>query len=172
MTILTVLEMPDPRLRKQAQPIKKIDKSIKTLAADMLETMYAENGIGLAATQVDVQQRIVTIDISEERNEPHVFINPKIIARTGTQDSYEGCLSVPELTATITRSNRIQVEALTLKGKKITMELEGLFSRCMQHEIDHLNGVLFIDHVPEAERERLIALYEEKRKTDVTACLS
>ena len=155
MALLTVLHYPDSRLRLKAQPIERVDDGIRTLAADMLETMYAEAGIGLAATQVNVQQRIVVIDLSEDRSQPLYLINPVIVMREGNAESREGCLSVPGLFDSVRRAERVRVEALGLEGERVEMDCEGLFAFCIQHEIDHLDGRLFIDRLSPLKRRRM-----------------
>lgn len=155
MSLLTVLHFPDPRLRKQALPVEIIDDSTRELARDMLETMYAERGIGLAATQVNVQLRIVVMDLSEERNAPCVFVNPEVITAEGAEESQEGCLSVPGVYDTVERAERVTFRYLDLTGKLVESTADGLLAICLQHEIDHLNGKLFIDYLSPLKRQRL-----------------
>lgn len=155
MSLLTVLHFPDPRLRKQALPVEIIDDSTRELARDMLETMYAERGIGLAATQVNVQLRIVVMDLSEERNAPCVFVNPEVITAEGAEESREGCLSVPGVYDTVERAERVTFRYLDLTGKLVESTADGLLAICLQHEIDHLNGKLFIDYLSPLKRQRL-----------------
>lgn len=155
MAILEVLHFPDNRLRKIAKPIDIIDKSIKDLATDMLDTMYAEHGIGLAATQVNIQKRLVVIDLSEEKNQPMYLINPEILATEGKEIMQEGCLSVPDFFEDVERAARVQYTYRTLEGETITAETDGLLAVCIQHEIDHLNGKLFIDYLSPLKRQRL-----------------
>lgn len=155
MSLLTVLHFPDPRLRKQALPVDTIDENTRKLAGDMLETMYAERGIGLAATQVNVQLRVVVMDLSEERNAPRVFVNPEVIAGEGTEESQEGCLSVPGVYDTVERAERVTFRYLDLDGNTVESTADGLLAICLQHEIDHLNGKLFIDYLSPLKRQRL-----------------
>jgi peptide deformylase len=156
VAILNILQCPDPRLRNVAQAVEKFDDELRQIAADMTETMYHDNGVGLAAIQVNIKKRIVIIDTSEERNKPTVFVNPEIIDQRGQEDSQEGCLSVPEFWATVQRAAWVKVKAQDEKGKEFSLELEGLFSHCIQHEIDHLNGKLFIDHLSPLKRDRYL----------------
>lgn len=155
MSVLTVLHFPDPRLRKLARPVDVIDDRVRTLARDMLETMYAEKGIGLAATQVDVQLRIVVMDLSETRDQPRVFINPEILTRDGTGLGQEGCLSVPGFYENVERAERVTFRYLDLDGNAVESGADGLLAICLQHEIDHLNGKLFIDYLSPLKRQRL-----------------
>jgi peptide deformylase len=155
MSILRILTYPDRRLRLRARPVTHVDESVRALAADMAETMYAAPGIGLAATQVGTPQRVVVIDVSETRDGLQVFVNPEILAAHGEHCTEEGCLSVPEVTDKVVRAQRIRYAALDLDGKRIEGEAEGLFAVCLQHEIEHLDGVLFIDHLSALKRERL-----------------
>lgn len=153
MAILTVLHFPDPNLRKKAMPIEAIDEDIKSLAGDMLETMYDEGGIGLAATQVNVQKRLIVMDLSEERNAPIVMINPEIIASEGVEEMQEGCLSVPGFYETVKRAETIEYRYLTLEGESREDRTNGLLAVCIQHEIDHLDGKLFIDYLSPLKRQ-------------------
>ena len=142
MALLNILKYPDERLHTVAKPVAQIDERIQTLVADMLETMYASHGIGLAATQVDVHERVVVMDLTEEHNEPRVFINPVITHKDGETTYEEGCLSVPGIYDTVTRAERVTVEACNEKGEKFTLEADGLLAICIQHEIDHCNGIV------------------------------
>ncbi|MCH8078242.1 MAG: peptide deformylase [Proteobacteria bacterium] len=155
MTILEVLHYPDTGLRKKAVPIEKVDESCRILAKDMLQTMYEYNGIGLASTQVNVHKRLVVIDLSEDKNEAIYLINPEILSSEGTEESQEGCLSVPEYYDTVIRAERITYRFQDLEGKVIESEADGLLSVCIQHEIDHLDGKLFIDYLSPMKRRRL-----------------
>lgn len=155
MSILTILEFPDERLRKKAAPVKIVDDNIKKLADDMLETMYQARGIGLAATQVNIQQRLVVIDISEEKNAPLYFINPEIIAKNGTEESDEGCLSVPGFYEKVKRADHVKVKALDKEGQPFELEAQGLLAVCIQHELDHLEGKLFVDYLSSLKRQRI-----------------
>lgn len=155
MALLKILEYPDPRLRKRAQPVATVDDSIRRLVADMLETMYAAPGVGLAATQVDVHKRVIVMDISEDRDMPLAFINPEILEKQDLESSEEGCLSVPGFTESVERARRVKFRALDLKGKPVEMTTEGLMAVCIQHEIDHLEGKLFVDYLSELKRQRI-----------------
>ena len=155
MALLEILHFPDPRLSREARPVEVVDDAVRKTAEDMLETMYDAPGIGLAATQVNILQQIVVIDVSEDKNEPRCLINPKIIERDGEEEMREGCLSVPEVFAHIKRAERITVEFLDLDGQANTLEANGLLAVCIQHEIDHLQGRLFIDYLSPLKRERL-----------------
>ena len=155
MSLLEVLRLPDERLRTVAKPIEEITPEIKKLAADMIETMYEENGVGLAATQVNVHQRIVVIDVSDDRNNPMVIINPTIIERSGVEVSEEGCLSVPETNADVERAEFVTLEYLNIEGEKQTVKADGLFAVCIQHELDHLMGKLFIDYLSPFKQKRI-----------------
>ena len=155
MALLEVLHFPDERLRKKALSVDKIDSNIKEIANDMLETMYAEGGIGLAATQVNIQKRIVVIDLSEEKNSPLILINPEIVKCEGTETMREGCLSVPDFFDTVERAEFIKFNYQNLEGDTITQETGGLLAVCVQHEIDHLDGKLFIDYLSPLKQLRL-----------------
>lgn len=170
MAILKVVHFPDDRLRCKCRPVEVIDDKIKTLAADMFETMYHDEGIGLAAPQVGLEIRMVVIDIpgdDGEQGRPEnqvVLINPEITAREGEVLSTEGCLSVPEYNAEITRSEKVQVKALNLNGEEVTYDAGGLFAICLQHEIEHLDGKLFIDHLSALKRGMLLKKYTKLKK--------
>ena len=155
MALLDILEFPDPRLRTKARPVvpEQIDDAFRALVDDMLETMYAAPGIGLAATQVDVHQRFMVIDVSEEKNQPLLFINPEILDRQGSQVYQEGCLSVPGIFADVERAEQITVRALDRAGQPFEITTDGLLAVCIQHEIDHLDGKLFIDYLSPLKRE-------------------
>jgi peptide deformylase len=155
MAILPIITAPDPRLKVKSRRVGKIDDAARRLMDDMLETMYAAPGIGLAATQVDVHQRIVVIDISEERNQPLVLVNPEILSSDDREVSEEGCLSVPGVTESVERAGRIRVRALDLQGRPFEMDAEGLLAVCIQHELDHLEGKLFVDYLSELKRQRI-----------------
>ncbi|MBK8816611.1 MAG: peptide deformylase [Methylococcaceae bacterium] len=155
MSILTILEFPDERLRKKAVDVKTVDRNIKKLVDDMLETMYSAKGIGLAATQVNVHQRIVVIDISEEKDDPLCLINPVIIEKEGTEESEEGCLSVPGFFEKVKRAEKIKVKALDNEGNPFELEADDLLAVCIQHELDHLEGKLFVDYISSLKRERI-----------------
>ncbi len=164
MAILDVLRFPDERLRTVATPVDKIDSSIKTLVSDMLETMKDENGIGLAATQIDVHKRVVVIDVSEEQDKPQVFINPEITHMDGTTISEEGCLSVPNNYAKVERAEKITVKALDEKGDAFTLDADGLLAICIQHELDHLKGKLFVDYLSPLKRQRIRTKLEKEAR--------
>jgi peptide deformylase len=171
MAKLTILEYPDPRLRIKAAPVERVDAELVLVIADMLETMYAAPGIGLAATQVDVHKRLVVVDVSEDKSQPLVFINPEIIERSGSLEIEEGCLSVPGVFDTPTaRSEKIRVRALGRDGKPFELEADGLLAICIQHELDHLEGRLFVDYLSELKRNRIRKkLEKEKRNRPATA---
>ena len=155
MALLNILKYPDERLHTVAKPVAQIDERIQTLVADMLETMYASHGIGLAATQVDVHERVVVMDLTEEHNEPRVFINPVITHKDGETTYEEGCLSVPGIYDTVTRAERVTVEACNEKGEKFTLEADGLLAICIQHELDHLLGKVFVEYLSPLKRNRI-----------------
>ena len=157
MSIMKILTFPDPRLRTVAAPVEKFDKSLKKLTDDMLETMYSENGIGLAATQVNVHKRVIVMDISEERNEPRVFINPEVEIKSNKSlfTFSEGCLSVPGFNEEITRPDQIILKWQNLDGDRLEDEPEGLLTVCIQHEIDHLEGKLMVDYLSTLKRDRI-----------------
>jgi peptide deformylase len=164
MAILNILEYPDPRLRIKAEPVVAVDDELRRLAADMLETMYAAPGIGLAATQVNVHRRMLVADISDKQDTPHVFINPEILERRGTEVMEEGCLSVPGFYEAVTRSDWIRVRAAGLDGEPFEMELDGLLAVCVQHEMDHLEGKLFVDYLSDLKRQRIRKRLEKERR--------
>lgn len=164
MAILTILEFPDKRLRKKALPVEVVDETISTLVGDMLETMYKAPGIGLAATQVNVQKRVLVIDISEEKNQPLCFINPEILEKSGTEEMDEGCLSVPGVFEKVTRAEKVKVQALDRQGSSFEMEADGLLAVCIQHEIDHLEGKLFVDYLSPLKRHRARKKLEKDRR--------
>jgi len=155
MAVLEILHFPDPRLRTKAQPVAKVDDSVRRLVDDMFETMYAAPGIGLAATQVDVAQRVLVLDVSDDRSAPRCFINPEIVARDGEEEMEEGCLSVPGVYDRVRRAERIRVRALDRDGQPFELEAEGLLAVCIQHEIDHLDGKLFVDYLSSLKRQRI-----------------
>ncbi len=156
MAILTILEFPDPRLRTRARPVTAVDDRIQRLVDDMFETMYAAPGIGLAATQVDVHERVVVMDTSEDRSGPMVFINPEVeILGDDTREMEEGCLSVPGFYEPVSRPDHIRVRALDRDGQPFEMEPDGLLAVCIQHEFDHLEGRLFVDYLSPVKRQRI-----------------
>lgn len=165
MAILSILEFPDPRLRTVATPVARVDSRIQQLVDDMLETMYDAPGIGLAATQVDVHEQVIVIDTSESRSEPKVFINPEIeVLNPDLGDYDEGCLSVPGFFETIHRPKSIRVNALNQEGEVFTEELDGLLAICLQHEMDHLQGKLFVDYLSPLKRQRIRGKLEKSHR--------
>ena len=169
MAILNVLEFPDPRLRTRARPVEQVDDMLRRLIDDMFETMYAAPGIGLAATQVDVHLRLLVTDVSTEKNEPHVLINPEIIERDGVVVTEEGCLSVPGFYAEVERAETIRVRYLDRDGEQRESDFEGLLGVCVQHEMDHLDGKLFVDYLSEAKRQRVRKKLLKERRLAPTA---
>jgi peptide deformylase len=157
MAQLTILNYPDPRLHTVAKPVQVVDATIQRLVADMAETMYAAPGIGLAATQVNQHIQLILVDTSKEQNALQVFINPKIVTKTGEQDYEEGCLSVPGVYENVTRAEKITVEALDANGKKFKLNAEGLLAVCIQHEMDHLLGKVFVEYLSPLKRNRIKA---------------
>lgn len=164
MSKLTVLHFPDPRLRKKARPVAAVDSGIRQLSKDMLETMYEENGIGLAATQVNIQKRVVVMDLSAERNAPMTLVNPEIMEKSGTEEMEEGCLSVPGYSELVQRAEKITYRYLNLDGEEIEDEAGGLRAVCIQHEIDHLDGKLFIDYLSPMKKRRIRKKIEKQNK--------
>jgi peptide deformylase len=155
MARLPILEYPDPRLRIRAEPVTKFDAEIESLVSDLLETMYAAPGIGLAATQVDIHKRVLVLDVSDERNQPYCLINPEIVSAEGRARNEEGCLSVPDEYEMVERPARVKIRALDRAGEPFELEAEGLLAACVQHEMDHLDGKLFVDYLSELKRQRL-----------------
>lgn len=155
MPLLKILHYPDPRLHTVAKPIAAVDDEIRQLAADMAETMYAAPGIGLAATQVDRHLRMILVDISEAKDELRIFINPEIVAKDGETVYEEGCLSVPGIYDKVTRAEHIKVRALDLHGNPFELEADGLLAICIQHEIDHLDGKVFVEYLSRLKQERI-----------------
>ncbi|NIP15406.1 MAG: peptide deformylase [Pseudomonadales bacterium] len=164
MATLDILEYPDPRLRTRAKPVTQVDAHVQQLVEDMFETMYAAPGIGLAASQVNVHQRIIVIDISENRDEPHVFINPELSLQGATIESEEGCLSVPGFYEPVIRSEQVVVSALDKEGQSFTLEAEGMLAVCIQHECDHLEGKLFVDYLSNLKRTRIRKKLDKQRR--------
>lgn len=155
MALLPILSYPDPRLRTIAEPVKDVDDEIRVLIDDMFETMYDAQGIGLAATQVDRHIQLIVMDLSEDKNEPMVFINPKVTPLIEDKKPYEeGCLSVPDVYDKVERPTKVRIEALDADGQKIDKEVEGLLAVCIQHEMDHLNGVIFVDYLSRLKQTR------------------
>jgi peptide deformylase len=166
LSILTILEFPDERLRKKAAVVKTVDDKIKKLVDDMLETMYESKGVGLAATQVDVHQRVIVIDVSEEKNDPLFLINPEIIEKDGIKESEEGCLSVPGFFEKVKRAEHVRVKALNREGQSFEFEARDLLAVCVQHEMDHLNGKLFVDYISSLKRQRIKKKLEKIHKME------
>lgn len=172
MAKLKILEFPDPRLRTKATPVEAVDDTLRALIADMFETMYAAPGIGLAATQVDVHKRLLITDITPDKSEPHVLINPEILEKDGVLVSDEGCLSVPGYYEEVERAEHIRVRFLDRHGDTRDMEAEGLLAVCIQHEMDHLEGRLFVDYLSEAKRQRIRKkLVKERRQQEQAAAV-
>ena len=165
MAVLEILEFPDPRLRTRALPVEQVTDATRALIDDMFETMYDAPGIGLAATQVDVHERILVIDLSEDQSQPLVFINPEVTVLDPELGEYdEGCLSVPGFYETVNRPRRVRVSALDRNGDPFTRELEGLLAICLQHEIDHLDGKLFVDYLSALKRQRIRKKLEKSQR--------
>ncbi len=166
MSILTVLEFPDKRLRTKAKKVTVFDPKITALVDDMIETMYDFKGVGLAATQINVHQRVIVIDVSEEKNDSLCLINPEIIEKHGAEESEEGCLSVPGFFEMVTRAEKIKVKAFDKKGKPFELEADDLLAVCIQHEIDHLDGKLFVDYISAFKRNRIKAKLDKIHKQE------
>ena len=164
MALLPILEFPDPRLRTRAEPVQQFDAALKQLIDDMLETMYTAQGIGLAATQVNVHRQLLVMDISTELDQPQVYINPRIVARDGVEVTEEGCLSVPNVFEEVERAARVTVRAQDADGASYERELTGLAAVCLQHEMDHLAGKLFVDYLSGLKRERIRRKLEKERR--------
>lgn len=164
MALLDILRFPDPRLRKKALPVSVVTDQTRQLAQNMLETMYAAPGVGLAAIQVNVQQRVVVIDISEDKSDPLIFINPEIVHKEGEREHEEGCLSVPEAYEIVTRADTVRVKALDQNGKTFELDADELLATCIQHEIDHLDGKLFVDYLSNLKRQRIKKRLEKQAK--------
>lgn len=169
MALLPILRYPDPRLHKKAAVVERVDESIRKLIADMAETMYEAPGIGLAATQVDVHKRVVVIDVSEDKSKLLAFVNPEILERSGEQICEEGCLSVPGIYEKVSRSERVKVCALDPRGEPFILEAEGLLAVCIQHEIDHLDGKLFVDYLSVLKRDRIRKKLEKQARLEARA---
>jgi len=165
MSILDILKFPDPRLRTVAKKVEIVDDQIRQLIDNMIETMYLERGIGLAATQVNVHKRLLVLDISEAQDSPRAYINPEIVYQRGSQVCEEGCLSVPGIFAEVKRAEEIRVTALDRDGNKIEQDAGGLLAVCLQHELDHLNGKLFVDYLSPLRQQRVRKKLEKQRKT-------
>ncbi len=164
MAFRTILEFPDPRLRTRAQPVTRFDAALGTLVDDLIETMYAAPGIGLAATQVDVHQRVIVIDVSAEHNQPLVLINPQILAREGEASTEEGCLSVPGIFDEVKRAAKIRLRAQDRSGAAFEADYDDILAVCIQHEIDHLDGKLFVDYLSDLKRERIRKKLDKERR--------
>ena len=164
MALLPILHYPDPRLHKVAKPVARVDERIVKLIKDMAETMYAAPGIGLAATQVDVHERVIVIDISEARDELQAFVNPEITESSGEAVTEEGCLSVPGVFDSVKRAERVQVRALNAQGEAFTLEAEGLLAVCIQHEIDHLEGKVFVEYLSRLKQKRIAARLKKQQR--------
>jgi peptide deformylase len=162
MAILKILQYPDERLHKVAKKVAQVNETTRKLVRDMAETMYAAPGVGLAATQVDVHERIIVIDISETRDQLNVFINPELIASSGISDCEEGCLSVPGIYEKVSRAEKITVRALDENGEPLTMEVEGLLAVCIQHEMDHLIGKVFVEYLSQLKQTRIRAKLKKR----------
>ena len=167
MALLEILHFPDPRLRNIAQPVQTVDDGIRQLLDDMLDTMYAAPGIGLAATQLNIDKRVVVIDVSEEKDQPLCLINPEILELEGVEEMEEGCLSVPGVFETVQRADQVRLRALDRDGKSVEIQAGGLLAVCIQHEIDHLDGKLFVDYLSQLKRTRIRKkLEKEQRQTN------
>lgn len=164
MALLPILQYPDERLHTVAQPVAEVDDRIRTLVRDMFETMYESRGIGLAATQVDVHERVVVMDLSEDKSEPRVFINPLITHKDGQTTYEEGCLSVPGIYDTVTRAERVTVEALDENGEAFTLDADGLLAICIQHELDHLNGKVFVEYLSQLKQNRIKTKLKKRQR--------
>lgn len=165
MAVLDILEFPDPRLRTVARPVEVVDDSVRQLVDDLLETMYDASGIGLAATQVNVHRRVLVVDVSTERNQPRAYINPEVTVIDPALGSYdEGCLSVPGYYEEVHRPSRVRIDALDRDGQPFSEEIDGLHAICVQHEIDHLDGKLFVDYLSPLKRQRIRSKLEKAHR--------
>ena len=164
MPLLPILQYPDPRLHAVAAPVTRVDDKIRRLIKDMADTMYAAPGVGLAATQVDVHRRVIIVDISDAHDQLKVFINPEIIARSGASDCAEGCLSVPGIFEKIQRSERIRVRALDAHGRPFELDAEALLAVCIQHEMDHLEGKVFVEYLSRLKQQRILAKLKKQQR--------
>lgn len=167
MAILEILHFPDPRLRQRAAEVDAVDDELRRLIDDMFETMYQAPGIGLAATQVNVHKRVVVMDIAKEQDEPRVFINPQIVVLDGVEEMEEGCLSVPGVYEKVQRAERIRVRAMDREGQAFELDADGLLAVCIQHEIDHLDGKLFVDYLSQLKRQRIRKKLEKQRRLGI-----
>jgi peptide deformylase len=164
MAVLDILRYPDPRLEKVAQPVARVDDSIRQLVRDMAETMYAAPGIGLAATQVDVHKRVIVLDVSDTRDQLLALINPEIVAREGEQECEEGCLSVPGVYDVVKRAEKVKVRALNGDGQPFELAAEGLLAVCIQHEMDHLEGKVFVEYLSRLKQSRIRAKMQKQER--------
>jgi peptide deformylase len=168
LSILTILEFPDERLRKKAEKVQAVDDSIRKLVDNMFETMYESRGVGLAATQVNVHRRVIVMDISEEKNEPLCLINPEIVEKDGVEESEEGCLSVPGFFEKVQRAEHVRIKALDRNGQPFELEARDLLAVCIQHEMDHLDGKLFVDYLSPLKRQRIKKKLEKIHKMEAS----
>jgi peptide deformylase len=171
MALRDIIILPDKRLRQKSEPVKAVDAEVRTLVDDMFETMYKAPGVGLAAIQLGIPRRIVTIDTAkkDEEKQPRVFLNPEVLASSDEKSTYEeGCLSIPEFYEEVERPAQVRVKYLDLEGREQEVEASGLLATCLQHEIDHLNGVLFIDHISRLKRERVVKKFAKAAKRAAT----
>jgi peptide deformylase len=169
MSVLPILEFPDPRLRTRAEPVRTFDAQLKQFVADLFETMYAANGVGLAATQVNVHQRVLVADMSDDRKQPLALVNAQILEKSGSQVYQEGCLSFPGLYADVTRALSVKVKAQDVDGNEIIVEAEGPLAVCIQHEMDHLEGKVFVDYLSSLKRTLLLKRLDKQRKQAASA---
>lgn len=172
MALLNILRYPDPRLHRVAAKVERVDDEIRKLIKDMAETMYAAPGIGLAATQVDVHLRVIVIDISESRDQLKVFVNPELLQTSGETETEEGCLSVPGVYEKVRRAARVSVRAQDASGALYTLEAEGLLAVCIQHEMDHLEGKVFVDRLSRLKRQRILARLKKRERQEPTPAAS
>jgi peptide deformylase len=168
MAILEILHFPDPRLRKKAVPVTQVDDQVRQAVDDMFETMYAAPGIGLAATQVNVHKQILVVDVSEEKDQPLCLINPQVVEQYGIEEMEEGCLSVPGIFETVRRAEKIKFRALDRGGREFEMQADGMLAVCIQHEIDHLHGRLFVDYLSPLKRQRIRKKLEKQKRQGTT----
>ncbi len=169
MSVLSIIEFPDPRLRTRAEPVKNFDAPLKQFVSDLFKTMYDANGVGLAATQVNVHQRVLVADMSEDRKQPLALINAEILDKQGSQVYQEGCLSFPGLYADVTRAMKVKVKAQDVNGKELIVEAEGPLAVCIQHEMDHLDGKVFVDYLSSLKRSLLLKRLDKQRKQAASA---
>ena len=171
MAILDILHYPDQRLRTKAQPVAVVDQRIRDLISDMFETMYAAPGIGLAATQVDVHERVIVLDVSEDRANPVSLVNPELLMEDGVEEMEEGCLSVPGVYELVSRAERIRVRGLDADGNPVELDADGMFAVCIQHEMDHLEGKLFVDYLSQLKRGRIRKRIEKDQRHELRQVL-